>query len=147
MSRTQQPFHILLCEHWNHVRASEVIGYTTDCPRKKMIIGLSASITFEIVNYKHITNYLHFGENPIRFGSVKMWIFVRYVILSPFHPIFVNASTNTIQKQCGIQCSLCSVSLLSVNIWKEGTYDMPYKNPYFFVTPEPNRMGFSLRCR
>ena len=24
----------------------------------------------------------------------------------------------------------------------EGTYDMPYKNPYFFVTTEPNRMGF-----
>ena len=23
----------------------------------------------------------------------------------------------------------------------EGTYDMPYKNPYFFVTTEPNWMG------
>ena len=28
--------------------------------------------------------------------------------------------------------------------WMEGAYDMPYKNPYFFVTTEPNWMGFSL---
>ena len=49
----------------------------TDCP-PKIIIGLSALITFEIVNYnlnmphdyKNITNYLYFGESPIRFGSV-----------------------------------------------------------------------------
>ena len=25
----------------------------------------------------------------------------------------------------------------------EGSYDRPNKNPYFFVTTEPNRMGFS----
>ena len=37
---------------------------------------------------------------------------------------------------CGIQCSLCSVSLLSVKIWMEGAYDRPYKNPYFFVTTD-----------
>ena len=24
----------------------------------------------------------------------------------------------------------------------EGTYDIPYRNPYIFVTTEPNRMGF-----
>ena len=24
----------------------------------------------------------------------------------------------------------------------EGTYDLPNKNPYFFVTTKPNRMGF-----
>ena len=30
-----------------------------------------------------------------------------------------------------VQCSLCSVSLLSVKSWMEGTYDMPYKHPYF----------------
>ena len=24
----------------------------------------------------------------------------------------------------------------------EGTYDIPNKNPHFFVTTEPNRMGF-----
>ena len=55
-----------------------------------------------------------------------MWIFVRYVI-SPFHPSFVYTSPQTIKKECGIRCSLCSVSLLSVKIWMEGTYDMPYK--------------------
>ena len=37
----------------------------------------------------------------------------------------------------GVWNSLCSVSLLSVKIWMEGTYDMPYKNPYFFVTTKP----------
>ena len=29
----------------------------------------------------------------------------------------------------------------------EGTYDIPNKNPHFFVTTEPNRMGFSPKCR
>ena len=30
----------------------------------------------------------------------------------------------------------------------EGTnYDIPNKNPNFFVTTEPNRMGFSPKCR
>ena len=24
----------------------------------------------------------------------------------------------------------------------EGTCDIPYKNPYFFVTTKPNQMGF-----
>ena len=33
---------------------------------------------------------------------------------------------------------MCSVGLLSVKIWMEGSYDMPYKNPYCFVTAEPN---------
>ena len=33
-----------------------------------------------------------------------------------------------------------SVSFLSVKIWMEGTYDMPYKNN-FFVTTRPNRIG------
>ena len=33
-----------------------------------------------------------------------------------------------------------SVSLLSVKTWMEGTYDIPYKNPYFFVTTVPNQM-------
>ena len=31
--------------------------------------------------------------------------------------------------------------------WMEGTSDIHNKNPYFFVTTEPNRMGFSLKCR
>ena len=26
--------------------------------------------------------------------------------------------------------------------WMEGTYDIPNKNPHFFVTTEPNQMGF-----
>ena len=35
-------------------------------------------------------------------------------------------------KKSGIRCSLCSVSLISVKILIEGTYDMPYKNLFFF---------------
>ena len=33
--------------------------------------------------------------------------------------------------------------------WIEGTYmyDIPNKNPNFFVTTEPNRIGFSPKCR
>ena len=31
--------------------------------------------------------------------------------------------------------------------WMEGTFHIPYKNPYFFVTTEPNQMGFSQRFR
>ena len=30
---------------------------------------------------------------------------------------------------------------------KKGTYDLLYKNPYFFVTTWPNQMGSSLNCR
>ena len=48
-----------------------------------------------------------------------------------------------IQKEDGIPGSLCSASLFSVKTWMEGTHDMPYKNPYFFVTTGPNRMGFA----
>ena len=29
----------------------------------------------------------------------------------------------------------------------EGTYDLPNKYPYFFVTTDLNRMGFSPQCR
>ena len=31
--------------------------------------------------------------------------------------------------------------------WMEWTYDIPNKNHYFFVTTEPNWMGFSLKWR
>ena len=43
-----------------------------------------------------------------------------------------------------ILCLLRSVSLPSVKAWMEGTYDIPYKNHYFFVTTEPNQMEFSV---
>ena len=31
--------------------------------------------------------------------------------------------------------------------WMEDIHDKHNKNPYFFVTTEPNRMGFSAKCR
>ena len=42
--------------------------------------------------------------------------------------------TSTIQEECAIQCSLCSVSLRSVKTWMEGTYDMPHTNSPVFGT-------------
>ena len=33
-----------------------------------------------------------------------------------------------------------SVGLLSVKTWMEGTFDIPYKNPQFFVITEPNHI-------
>ena len=47
-------------------------------PPKKITIGLLALITLQIVKYSEYAlglwnynyNYLHLGENPIRFGSV-----------------------------------------------------------------------------
>ena len=37
-----------------------------------------------------------------------------------------------------------SASLLSVKSWTKGSYDMPYKNPYFFVTTEPDRLEMQI---
>ena len=48
-----------------------------------------------------------------------------------------------VHMECGIHSIQCSLHCVSLSvIWMEGTYDMPYKNPYFFVTSEPNRMRF-----
>ena len=41
-----------------------------------------------------------------------------------------------------MECGFISASLLSVKTWMEGTHGTPYKNPYFFVTTEPNWLGF-----
>ena len=42
-----------------------------------------------ISGYEYITYYLHFAENPIRFGQVyaEIWIFIKY-ITRPFPPSF-----------------------------------------------------------
>ena len=65
-------------------------------------------------DYKTITNYLHFGENPhpIWFSSHKeIWIFVMFVI-SAFHPSFVHKSIN---RSKGI-CSGCRTAGQRVEI-------------------------------
>ena len=71
-----------------------------------------------------------------------------FVIRLAFHPSFVQVYINHSK---GVRNSvfivLCSVSFFSVKTWMEGTRDVPYKNPYFFVTTGPNRMGLSPRCR
>ena len=66
-----------------------------------------------------------------------------FVIIA-FHPSFVHTLSlhKPFKKGYRIPGSLCSASLFSVKTWMEGTHDTPYKNPYFFVTAGPNRMGF-----
>ena len=39
-----------------------------------------------LLYYKNINNYLHFGENPIRFGPVVKKICEFLYVLTPFHP-------------------------------------------------------------
>ena len=49
-----------------------------------------------LYDYKTITNYLHFGENPhpIWFsGHEEIWIFVMFVILLSIQVFFVHKST------------------------------------------------------
>ena len=45
------------------------------------------------------------------------------------------------QSACGSHIHSCDKT------WKKGTYDLIYKNPYFFVIIWPNQMGSSLNCR
>ena len=34
------------------------------------------------------------------------------------------------------------IMLMYLKNWIEGTYDIPKRSPYFFVTTEPNQVGF-----
>ena len=47
----------------------------------------------------------------------------------------------------GIPYSFWTVYVDLYKTWMESTYDKYNKNPYFFVTTEPNRMEFSPKCR
>ena len=104
-----------------------------------------------LYDFQTITNYQHFAENPIRFGSVvtkkEIVNFVRYVI-SLFHPSFDRQQTHTnytmnSEFHAPVECFM----QIMYKTWMEGTHDKHNKNPYFFVTTEPNRMGFSAECR
>ena len=53
---------------------------------------------------------------------------------------------NNYSTRDGERTPVCFVSFLSVKPWMEGTHDIPYKNPYFFTTTEPNQLRFSPRC-
>ena len=48
-------------------------------------------------------------------------------VMSAFHPIFVHNLHKTIRQECEIPSSLCSVSLLAIKTWMEGTNDIPHK--------------------
>ena len=76
-------------------------------------------------------------------GQEEIWIFVFRYVISPFHPSFVYIHLHKPLKRSvefNVHC-LHGAALFSVTIWMERTYNMSYKNPYFFVTTEPNWMG------
>ena len=80
----------------------------------------------------HILFQYTVGENTIRFGSVvtKKCGFLLDVICL-FHRSLIYICINHSK---GVWNSVFIVWWSSfVKIWMEGTYDMPYKNPYFFV--------------
>ena len=62
-------------------------------------------------------------------------------VMSAFHPSFVHNLHKPFNRSVEFQVHV-STSLLAVKTWMEGTNDIPYKNSNFFVTTEPNRMGF-----
>ena len=106
------------------------------------------------IRYRNITNYLHFGENPIRFASVvtkKLRFLLGMSWVHSIQVLHIHVHLHKpFKRSVEFNAHLIvyiSVSILSVKIWMEGTCDMPYKNPYFIVTTEPNWMGFSLKCR
>ena len=74
---------------------------------QKMITGLSASITFKIMNqskyalgfwnYNYVSAFCQ-TPHPIWFSShEEIRIFVRYYVISPFHPSFDSQQTHTPQ--------------------------------------------------
>ena len=102
--------------------------------------------------FETITDYMHFAENPTRFGSVvtkNIWIFVRYVI-SPFHPSFDSQQTHTTSE---FHSPVEWFMQIMYKTWMESTHEKKKwekkrkRKKKFFVTTEPNRMGFSAKCR
>ena len=65
--------------------------------------------------------------------------------MSAFHPSFVHNLFKPFNRS--VEFRVHCVSLLAVKTWMEGTNDIPFKNTYFFVTTEPNRMGFSAKLQ
>ena len=62
-------------------------------------------------------------------------------VTSAFHLSFVHNPYKPFNRSVEFQVHcVYSVSLQAVKTWMEGTNDIPYKNPYFFVTTEPNRI-------
>ena len=61
--------------------------------------------------------------------------------MSAFHPSFVHNLHKPFNRSVEFRVH-CVVCLLAVKTWMEGTNDIPYKKPYFFVTTEPNWMEF-----
>ena len=65
--------------------------------------------------------------------------------MSSFHPSFDRKETHLKKMNPHFHTPLERVLCrFMYKTWMEGTYDIhvPNKNPHFFVTSEPNRMGF-----
>ena len=89
-------------------------------------------------------------KTPIRFDSVVTdkydVLFFRYVI-SPFHPSFGQEGDSHYTMNVEFRTPFEWFMQCINKTWMEGTYDKPNKNPYFFVTTEPNRIVVSPKCR
>ena len=92
----------------------------------------------------YVTNYLHFGENPIRFGSVvtkKCGFLLGMSYVPSIQVLYIHLHRPFKRSvEFSVHCVVW-VSFLSKFGWK-GLMTCLIKNPYFFMTTEPNRMGF-----
>ena len=61
--------------------------------------------------------------------------------MSPFHPNFERKETHTTQWTLNSTLLLNGLCRCVYKTWMKGAYDIPNKNPYFFMTTEPNWMG------
>ena len=64
-------------------------------------------------------------------------------VMSAFHPSFVHNLHKPLNRSVEflVHCVVWGCEPADCKTWMEATNDIPYKN--FFVTTEPNRMGFS----
>ena len=94
-------------------------------------------------NDKIITPLSASQRKPHPIWNSEIRIFIRHVI-SPFHPNFEDKRRHTHYTiEHWIPHSFWMIMLYVYKTWMEGTYDIPNKNPNFFVTRNTNqiRMG------
>ena len=115
-----------------------------------ILVSITKEIVLHIKNPTGLWNYNYFSSSQSRPSSIwsknyeETDFFVKHV-MGPFLPSFSWVFlTSTGMKIKGVLN--CFIVCFSVKIWM-GLNDMPYKNSLFFVTTEPNRIGFSPRYK
>ena len=119
--------------------------------RKKKITGLSASITFKIMNQsKYALGFWNYNSlsalcwkpHLIWFGShEEIGIFVRYVI-SPFHPSFDSQQTHTTQRTRNSTLLLNGLCRLYTKLGWKALMANKKKNPISLWLLNQIRWGF-----